>query len=140
MLIAQDCGAFVLKRPPYLSHGDLPGPHVLLHHIINSLEKYNDLRVGVVIVLQPTSPLRTAADIDACLDLYVGGQCDSVTSVCDGKENGAVYVTHASLIEQGNIYGPRLAKYEMPPERSVDVNYLEDLERCEKILKRRKEK
>ncbi|PLX74826.1 MAG: acylneuraminate cytidylyltransferase family protein [Desulfuromonas sp.] len=35
------------------------------------------------VVLQPTSPLRTAGDIDAAVELYKAQQADSVISVCE---------------------------------------------------------
>lgn len=132
--IAKEYGAEVLKRPPYLSHGDLPGPHVLLKHIIDSLSKYQGYRAGIVVVLQPTSPLRKTIDIDTCIDAYLSGSCDSVTSTCSGKENGAVYVTHAELVNAGSIYGKRPLKYEMPQERSVDIDTLENFYEAERIL------
>ena len=133
--IAQKYGARFLKEPNYLAKDNVP-PHIWLQYIVESLSKYYQYRAGVIVLLQPTSPLRTATDIDACLDLYMGGQCDSVTSVCEGKENGAVYVTHAALVSQGSIYGTRLAKYEMPPDRSIDIDYLEDFDEAEGLLKK----
>ena len=39
-----------------------------------------------VVLLQPTSPLRTSADIDAIVDLANVRQASSVVSVCETKE------------------------------------------------------
>ncbi len=134
--IARHAGAEGLKRPPSLSRGDLSGLHILLEHVIDTLEKHGGgtYRAGIIVILQPTSPLRTSEDIDACLDLYQSGECDSITSVCNGKENGAVYVTHANLVRAGSIYGQQLKRYEMPEGRSIDVDDAEDLAEAERIL------
>jgi CMP-N,N'-diacetyllegionaminic acid synthase len=132
--IARQTGALVAKRPGDLSRGDLPTPVPLLKHILWSLDKYLGMRVHWILFLQPTSPLRTTEDIDNCLDIIAANEADSVTSVCEGKENGAVYVTHADLINGGSFLGQRIYKYEMPPERSIDIDYPEDLIKCEEIL------
>ncbi len=134
--IASQWGARPLKRPARLS-GDETPMHLVLEHVIDTLEKYSGgtYRAGIIVLLQPTSPLRTSEDIDVALKLYWSGNCDSVTSVCQGKENGAVYVTHASIIRQGSIYGKQLKQYEMPSERSIDIDTQEDLNKAEIILK-----
>lgn len=133
--IARQYGAEVIKRPPGLSQGDLPSPVPILWHVINHIDKYKGYRVQWIVLLQPTSPLRLPEDIDACLDAVNSGQYDSATSVCEGKENGAVYVTHANLINQGKFLGERVFRYEMPRGRSVDIDTQADLDLAEKILK-----
>ncbi len=128
-------GAQVILESPIVAQDDTPMVTVL-RHVVDHLEKYEvPFRAGVIVLLQPTSPLRTAEDILGALKLYQSGDCDSVTSVCRGKENGAVYVTHANLIKQGTIYGPQLRQYEMPEERSVDINTQEDFDEAERRIK-----
>lgn len=41
----------------------------------------------VVVLLQPTSPLRTAADIDAALRLMIRQEAESCVSVCEASEH-----------------------------------------------------
>ena len=91
-----------------------------------------------VVLLHPTSPLRTAEDIDACIDLCMTHAAPSCVS-CEFTvpvPNGAVYVAYSSwLREHRNFDGPRTVVYQMPTYRSVDVNVQADLERAEVLLK-----
>lgn len=60
--VARGCGADVpFMRPAHLAADDTPGIAPLMH-AMDQLPGY-----GWVVLLQPTSPMRTAADIDACL-------------------------------------------------------------------------
>ena len=72
-------------RPPELSTDDAKGIDVL-HHTMRWLEdrgrKYN-----CVMVLQPTSPLRTAQDITGALDLFIKRNADAVVSVCEAEHH-----------------------------------------------------
>ncbi len=36
--------------------------------------------------------------------------------------NGAIYIAHGSLIQQGKLWGPRQLAYAMPEERSLNIN------------------
>ena len=137
--IALKYGAYRLGRPLLLAQDDTPTLAVIQHVIVN-LQRYNDTRVHWIIILQPTSPLRTTEDIDKCLDIINANEADSVTSICesskyDTKENGAIYIMHADTIAQGTLYGSRLHKYQMPEERSIDIDLPEDLEKAEKIMR-----
>jgi CMP-N-acetylneuraminic acid synthetase len=137
--VAARAGATVIIRPANLSHGDI-NPALLLSHIADHIEKYYQKRVQWILLLQPTSPLRSTEDIDVCLDIVARNEADSVTSInpnskYDSKENGAIYITHADLVKQGSIYGPGLYRYLMPDDRSIDIDYPEDLEKAEEILK-----
>jgi len=85
-----------------------------------------------VVLLQPTSPLRTADDVGECFRIWKLSGCDSVVSLRDAGEhryerNGAVYITRPSLVRKGEIVGGWTQFYVMPPERSVDVDTAEDL-------------
>lgn len=93
-----------------------------------------------VVLLQPTSPLRLAADIDACVLKCRRDPAPSCVSIEEGSPvpNGAVYVAHSDwLREHGNFDGPRTVTYAMPPERSVDINTREDFDRAEKLMEKR---
>lgn len=90
-----------------------------------------------IVLLQPTSPLRTADDVLACLRIFQNSGCDSVVSVSDVGEhryerNGAVYVTRPSVIRGGAVTAGWTQLYVMPPERSVDVDTAEDLAEARK--------
>ena len=67
-------------RPPELAQDDTPGIEPVLHAL--SLMKGFDS----VVLLQPTSPLRTSADIDAIVELAIAQMATSAVSVCEIKE------------------------------------------------------
>jgi CMP-N-acetylneuraminic acid synthetase len=129
----------IIKRPVALSQDDTPTLPVI-KHVIDYLLKYYETRTQWILILQPTSPLRSTADIDACIDMIKNNEADSVTSISDNSkhatgENGAIYITHADLVNRGMLYGHNLKKYHMPDERSIDIDTQEDLDKAEAILK-----
>ena len=64
-------------RPPELAKDDTPGIATVLH-ALGQLPSFD-----AVLLLQPTSPLRTTDDIDACLRLADDMQASSVVSVSE---------------------------------------------------------
>ena len=72
-----DIAPFV--RPAGLATDDAPTLPVAKHAIEYVEER--DGQVGSVLVLQPTTPLRTAEDIDNSLELMTETECDCVLSV-----------------------------------------------------------
>lgn len=86
-----------------------------------------------VVLLQPTSPLRTAEDIDACIErAQMGYGCISVVEnwpASDTTPNGAVYVATADWIADHDFSEDGLLKYRMSEERSLDIDYPEDFEK-----------
>lgn len=79
--IAKELGAEVpCPRPRELAH-DTSTTIEVLQHVLLWLEKNEEERYDYVMVLQPTSPLRTAEDIDACIKKIVDTNADSVMSM-----------------------------------------------------------
>lgn len=80
--ISRQAGAQVpFMRPAALSTDTATSMDVLRH----AVESYQSLGRGFefLVLLQPTSPLRNAADINAALDLLESRKADAVVSVCE---------------------------------------------------------
>ena len=92
--IARQNGAEVpFLRPIELSGDDVPTLPVL-QHAVRFVEKQDDIILDWVLLLQPTDPLRQAADIEAALELSQQDPCDSVISVVQ------VFSTHPILMKR----------------------------------------
>jgi CMP-N-acetylneuraminic acid synthetase len=65
------------RRPPELS-GDRIGDQEVLAHALLATEELDGVTYDVVVMLQPTSPLRTADDVRRCLVCLVTGGWDAV--------------------------------------------------------------
>ena len=108
-------------RPPELCTDEATCEDVLRYHLAQTPH-------GWVVLLQPTSPLRTTDDIDACIArAQLGNGCISVG--LNGKTNGAVYVASAEWIAEHDFGHAGLLKYWMDPERGLDIDYPEDFNR-----------
>lgn len=82
--IATAFGAEVpFLRPRHLAGDETTTPQVLAH-LCSSLEPYD-----LIVVLQPTSPLRIPADIDECIRLCNERNVRSVATVCESDKNPA---------------------------------------------------
>jgi len=70
---------------PFLRPSELAGddtPHLaVMQHAVGWLREHDRYEPDAVMILQPTSPLRRAADIRAAVDLIVATAADSVVSV-----------------------------------------------------------
>jgi CMP-N,N'-diacetyllegionaminic acid synthase len=76
--VARDYGCDVpFTRPTELAGDETSSADVARHAINNLQDKYD-----VLVLLQPTSPLRTTSDIDACVKLLFDTNAPSVISVC----------------------------------------------------------
>ena len=130
---------------------------------------------GYLLLLQPTSPLRTAEDLKAlCAQLEAHPEADAITSVVrhdaphphkimkiDGEYlrsflgtlasvprqtlpvvyalNGAFYLApHRVVVEQRTFMPERTLAFEMPPERSVNLDGPLDLMLLEALLQRKR--
>jgi CMP-N,N'-diacetyllegionaminic acid synthase len=80
--ISKEHGAEVISRPPELAQDDTPSLPVF-QYAIKHLEERGDYRPEIIVVLQPTSPLRIAEDIDRAIEEFLEAKYDSVVSVCE---------------------------------------------------------
>ncbi len=87
--LAQEHGAEVpFLRPEPLARDDTPLIDAVVH-TLQWLIEHEAYRADYVMVLQPTSPLRTAEDIRAAIRLAQQNGADSVVSVCAVKQHPA---------------------------------------------------
>lgn len=85
--VARQWGAQVpFLRPSELSEDETATIPVLLH-AIRWLEKNSSSSPDYIMLLQPTSPLRTAEDIDNVIQLALDNDADGVVSVCTSSHH-----------------------------------------------------
>jgi N-acylneuraminate cytidylyltransferase len=156
------------RRSPELS-GDTAGS---IDVVLDALDRVPGF--DVVLLLQPTSPLRTAADIDGALARMAAGGAPACVSVTEapvhpwlvyGEDaggridpfaappagaslrrqdlppawmlNGAVYAAEADWLRRERTFlkPGETALWPMPPERSIDIDTLEDFEAAERLAR-----
>jgi CMP-N-acetylneuraminic acid synthetase len=79
--VARREGAAVLMRPPALAADDTPMVPVIKHVLAHQEA------CDIVVILQPTAPLRTAADIDAAVHILRDTGADTVVSVYEVEDH-----------------------------------------------------
>lgn len=85
--LARKYGAPVIPRPAALARDRTPmAPAVL--HALKAYEKSNS-KVDLIVLLQPTSPLRTFRDIDQAVMRLRRSRADALISVCRVSEHPA---------------------------------------------------
>ena len=124
ILEALDCGVKALCRPEHLATDKATTADVVDHVI------WNYPKFEWFCLLQVTSPLRTVDDIINCIDL-ARSTGKPVISTFNGKTNGAIYI-HRVISFKGDFETGAI-HYEMPEERSIDINTLEDFKRAEAL-------
>lgn len=90
-----------------------------------------------VVLLQPTSPLRTVDDVTACHRVWqdMMGMNAITVNASTGQPNGAVYVTWTDNLRSTRSFLGQCTTHAMPPERSIDINTAEDLAEAERLWK-----
>ncbi len=134
--ISRQNGVEVVERPLNLACSSTPTLPVL-QHVLTYLEQTEQFKASLVVLLQATSPLRTSQDIDSTIRLVLNGFADSAETRCGTTENGAVYVSKPDLILKHNcILSDGCLVYQMPSERSIDIDTEEDFRLAERMMKR----
>ena len=120
-LVAKKYGAEVpFLRPTELS-GDRANVADAVHHLLVTMEKESGYRSDYVVLLQPTSPLRTGADIDGALNLLFARKAAAVVSVCrteqllfiKDKKDVLKLMSDKAFLQSGN-------RQELPPTYKLD--------------------
>ena len=75
--ISQKYGADIIKRPLFLA-SDTSTTFDAIYHTIDNVDKYD-----YVMLLQPTSPLRTLKHIDEAIELLMSKTADAIVSVSE---------------------------------------------------------
>jgi len=82
--IADVCRKYQIEIPflrPKNLAGDQSPAIEYIAHCLDFLQREQEYRPDAIVLLQPTSPFRTGADIDACIRLLLDNPVDSVVSV-----------------------------------------------------------
>lgn len=81
--VGRACGVQVpFLRPPEFAQDDTPMLSVI-QHALRALAEADDYRPEIVVLLQPTSPLRRADHINSALDIMLEKGADTVVSVVE---------------------------------------------------------
>lgn len=86
--VAQEAGlAAPFRRPNSLS-GDRIGDWDVLTHALTAMEALDGVRYDIVVMLQPTSPLRRVVEVSDTIKMLVAGNWDAVWTVSETDSKG----------------------------------------------------
>jgi CMP-N,N'-diacetyllegionaminic acid synthase len=93
-VLAEECGALVpFLRPDNLSSDTATSFDVIKH----SIDFYNE-KLGrtfdYIVLLEPTSPLRQASDIDDSIELLMESDAESIVGICKTECQNPVFLVH----------------------------------------------
>lgn len=80
--ISESFGAQVLPRPQTLALDNTTTEDIILN-IIEQLKNKEEYKPEVIVLLQPTSPLRTSQDIDIAIEMFLSSKVKSLISVTE---------------------------------------------------------
>ena len=114
-VIAQQYGAKVpFLRPESLSNDTSKSIDVVMHAI--DFYKKNNVSFDYVILLQPTSPLRTFEHLDKAIEKLIESNSTSLVSVCEADENPVLMrsIENEKLKEVISFEGTNLRRQDLP--------------------------
>jgi CMP-N-acetylneuraminic acid synthetase len=80
--ISRSYDAEVIVRPPELARDESPTEDVIVN-VLEQLKNAEQYSADLIILLQPTSPLRTTEDIDSAIKTFFTSSGDSLISVTE---------------------------------------------------------
>lgn len=113
--VSKEFGATPLKRPKKLAQ-DTSTSEEVIQNVINSLIKQNE-EFDILVLLQPTSPLRDASDIDNAIELMLKNNASAVISVTNiGVKPFKTYYLNKKGFLQGvhNNKSPNMRRQDLP--------------------------
>ncbi len=168
--VSKNYGAEIIKRPKELAK-DTSITIDAIKHTLDVLKEKENYQPDIIILLQPTTPLRRIEDINNAIEMFFNENCESVVSVCEGNPywnltnknkakpvlgwkyfksrkqdlpktfvlNGAIYITTPKSLDKYNaFFNNKMALYQMPNKRSIDIDEEIDFEFVEFIIKKGK--
>ena len=166
--ISKKYGAETVKRPANLAD-DAARSEPVISHVLEELK--NEQSFDYLILLQPTSPLRTASDIDNAIKVLLESEATALISVYKPQHhplkafttnnkgflkglvnddfpftprqelpnvfypNGAIYIVKKDLfLKTGKLFTDKTVAFEMPLEKSFDLDAKTDFNELEKAL------
>ena len=167
--IAKKYDAEIIKRPEKYA-SDTTSSETVILDCIKQLEKKNE-KYDVLILLQPTSPLRNNIDIDNAFELFFQLSGHSLISVYEPEHtpyksfilnskgfleglidnkmpfmrrqdlpktfipNGAIYIIYVKeFLKKRHLFSSKTIPFIMQPKKSIDIDTINDIKKCEKIL------
>lgn len=168
--VSSNIGADIIKRPAEFATDEASSESVIIDAIKQMGEKGN--KFDIIVLLQPTSPLRNERDIDAALELMISEKASAIISVVnigtkpfkayyqnkDGYlkgihsdkspnmrrqdlpdaflANGAIYaISIKEFLNTNNLITAKTLPYIMSPNKSLDIDTIEDIHAIETYLK-----
>lgn len=151
--ISEKFGAEVVTRPQSLA-SDTASTLSVLEHILSKIP------ADIIVLLQPTSPVRSEGLIDRCIKESKNKNSDCLATgfICKFMEygtyvsrrqdlqgffydDGNVYVIAASLIKSGKMFGGKSERIITTREENIEIDDEFDFWMAEQVLqKRMKEK
>lgn len=98
--VAKSCGAEIISRPKKYASDSAPAG-LAVEHTLEYLEKKEKYSPDIVVLLQPTSPLRTSEDIDNAINLFMDEKAGALISIAE--ENNKYLKSF--IIEKGILRG-----------------------------------
>ena len=116
--VAINAGAEVVKRPASIS-GDTASSESALLHVLETLQKKDGYIPDILVLLQCTSPLTLAEDIDGTIRKLLDSQADTALAVAPfhyylWKEN-----------DRGEVEGINHQKFHRPMRQERENQYIE---------------
>ena len=110
--IAENFGA----NCPFIRPSDLSNDTALaiptIQHALFFMEKMKKFKYDYVVMLQPTSPLRTSTDIDKAIDMLIKSGSDGIISVVNVDNNHPMKMK--KFLGKDQVSG-KMVDYEKPP-------------------------
>ncbi len=164
--IAEITGAEVLIRPARLAGDEVPLDPVV-DYTVREFEKVKNREYGIVLTIQPTSPLLSPLTIDRGLERFADNQVDTMLTVVNRPhlswtekggeyipryrkrvnrqylppnyvETGGMMITRRECITSQSRFGEKVDLLEIPEREAVDIDDVTDLWVAEKYLTRKK--
>ncbi|HWR27323.1 MAG TPA: acylneuraminate cytidylyltransferase family protein, partial [Candidatus Thermoplasmatota archaeon] len=112
--ISQSYGAEVIIRPPELARDESPTEDVIIN-VLEQLKNKEQYSPDIIILLQPTSPLRTTDDIDGAIKTFLASSGDSLISVTEyGHTPYWAFRIEKGFLKQEFTLGPLKRSQDLP--------------------------